>query len=284
MKISGVIPVHNEAEYLRYSLPSLKTLGLDEYVFVIDRCTDQSEALIRKYHPPNTTIAYKNNQSWTTTRAGESFQAGYDVAKHEVVFAIGADLIMTPESVRIAKQHLADKGVGIVCYGCTHYPIHSILQRIHSEYLNFRLNYFINKIPQGNKPRTTGIYAYKKSITRLMDQPQDYIDLHKRIRQHGYNTVYIHDAGILHLRPTITKDKLEWAGQVRAMRNENIEKVFCQAMLNLEFRMFKAYLHARQRPLNWRNIRLIFYTLRKYEYAIAIGIQRVLRHDPQKKR
>jgi len=46
MTVSVVLPVHNEAEMLKITLPSIQQLHLDEVVIVFDRCTDNSEKIV----------------------------------------------------------------------------------------------------------------------------------------------------------------------------------------------------------------------------------------------
>ena len=46
---SVVIPVHNEAKMLTYTLPSIYGLRPKEVVFVLDRCTDSTEKIIRDF-------------------------------------------------------------------------------------------------------------------------------------------------------------------------------------------------------------------------------------------
>ncbi len=98
MKISGVMAAHNEAEYLRYSLPPLRRIPFDELIFVLDRCTDDSEEIIGRLAPRNSKIMFKEKQHWVSTRAGETLQTGFDKTSNDLVFALGADLIMTPRA------------------------------------------------------------------------------------------------------------------------------------------------------------------------------------------
>jgi len=86
------MPVHNEEKYLPYSLNSLKCIEreLNQLIFVLDNCTDNSEQKIRNVFP-NAKLYIKNRHTWRFYVA-ESFQYGFDKAKGDVVWAIGADL------------------------------------------------------------------------------------------------------------------------------------------------------------------------------------------------
>jgi len=42
LKFSVVVPIHNEAKYLPYSLPAIYRLEPDEVILIFDRCTDES--------------------------------------------------------------------------------------------------------------------------------------------------------------------------------------------------------------------------------------------------
>ena len=83
--ISVVIPIHNESRYLPYSLRSLKVIedDVDELVFVIDNCSDNSEDLIRNVFP-GALISHLHEHK-RKFLASETFQQGFDLASSDVV-------------------------------------------------------------------------------------------------------------------------------------------------------------------------------------------------------
>lgn len=233
MKISGVIPVHNEEEYLRYSLPPLKIIPFDEVVFVLDRCTDNSEQIIRNLGPRNSRIVKKWKQRWTYSFA-ETFQTGFDEARNDLVIALGADLIFTPEAFAITKEVMRDPKVGCTFFGFARRPIRGIRRRIHEEYINFMKHFMLDSFSPYRTEFATGVYCFRKSLAKLRDVPVEYIDLHNQIRAKGYEAVYVANAGIIHLRTGLSKEKQIWHGRVRAKLHEPLMKVALHSMINVK--------------------------------------------------
>ena len=217
MKISGVMAVHNEALYLRYSLPALKKIPLDEIIFILDRCTDNSEGIIRKTAFPDSEIVFKKEQHWKNP-IGEAFQLGFDKARNDLVFALGADIVFTPQALAITDDLMQDSKVGSVFFSFTQRPIRGARRRIHEEYINFLKRFLLDRISPYRGEFTSGVYCFRKSLAKLRDVPAEYDDLHRQIRAQGYETLYAPDAGIIHLRAGLTREKQIWHGQVRADR------------------------------------------------------------------
>lgn len=233
MRISGVMPVHNEAEYLRYSLPALRQIPFDELVFVLDQCTDDSEKVIRKMAPSHSKIVFKAEQHWMY-RAGEAFQRGFDEARSDLVFALGADLIIPPKAFALTTDIMQDPKVGSVFFGFTLRSIRGIRLRIHEEYINFLKRYLLDRISPYKMEFTTGVYCFRKSLAKLRDIPAEYDDLHDQIRAKGYTVVYVPDAGIIHLRTGLSKAKQIWHGRIRARLHEPFMKVALHSITNLK--------------------------------------------------
>jgi glycosyltransferase involved in cell wall biosynthesis len=92
------MPIHNEAEYLPYSLVSLKQIEdqIFEFIFVLDRCTDNSEALVRQYFP-DARIVKKEICKWKNSLA-ENFQIGFEMSKGDIICTHDAD-VTTPRNL-----------------------------------------------------------------------------------------------------------------------------------------------------------------------------------------
>ncbi len=245
MKISGVMPVHNEEEYLRYSLPPLKIIPFDELVFVLDRCTDNSEQIIRNLGPPNSRIVYKRKQRWTYSFA-ETFQTGFDEAENDLVFALGADLIITPEAFAITEKVMRNPKVGGIFFGFIRRPIRGIRRRIHEEYVNFMKHFLLDSFSPYRMEFATGVYCFRRSLAKLQDVPVEYINLHNQIRAKGYEAVYVAHAGIIHLRTGLSKKKQIWHGKVRAKLHEPLMKVALHSVINVKPWTLIAFLRCRE--------------------------------------
>ncbi|UCC33686.1 MAG: glycosyltransferase [Candidatus Bathyarchaeota archaeon] len=246
MQISGVVAVHNEAEYLRYSLPALRHVPFDELIFVLDRCTDDSEEIIAKSDLGNSKIVFKEEQKWAFTRAGETFQMGFDRARNDVVFALGADLILAPRALSAAEDLMQHPKVGSVFFGFTQRPIRGIWRRIHEEYINLLKRHLLDRVSPFKMEFTTGVYCFRRSLARLRDAPAEYDDLHDQIRAKGYKAVYVPDAGIIHLRAGLSREKQIWHGRVRARLREPLIKVALHSIVNLKPWTLITFLRCRE--------------------------------------
>jgi hypothetical protein len=246
MRISGVMAVHDEAEYLRYSLPALRGIPFDELIFVLDRCTDDSEELIRRLAPRNSKVLFKEEQRWVYTRAGETFQMGFDRARNDAVFALGADLILTRRAFDVAEELMGDPGVGSVFFGFTQRSVESVWRSVHEEYINFLKRYLLDRFSPYRMLFTTGVYCFRRSLARLRDVPAEYDDLHGQIRAKGYRVVYVPDVGIIHLRAGLSREKQIWHGRVRAKLNEPLMKVALHSIVNLKPWTLITYLRCKE--------------------------------------
>ncbi len=94
MKISAVIVAHNEEKKLEECLKSLDFA--DEIVVVLDKCTDASEAIAKKF--ANKIIA----GSWNIE--GERRNVALAAASHEWILEIDADERISQELAREIKQ------------------------------------------------------------------------------------------------------------------------------------------------------------------------------------
>jgi glycosyltransferase involved in cell wall biosynthesis len=247
MRISGVMAVHNEAGYLRYSLPALRGIPFNELIFVLDRCTDESEEVVRRLAPEGSEIVFKEEQRWVFTRAGESFQMGFDRARNDVVFALGADLVLTRRVFDVAVDLMGDSGVGSVFFGFAQRPIRGTRQRIHEEYINFLKRYLLDRFSPYRMLFTTGVYCFRRSLARLRDVPAEYDDLHGQIRAKGYRAIYVPDAGIVHLRAGLSREKQIWHGRVRAKLGEPLMKVALHSIVNLKLWTLITFLRCREK-------------------------------------
>ena len=234
MRVSGVMAVHNEAEYLRYSLPALRHIPFNELIFILDRCTDDSEEIIRKSALKNSKVMFKEEQHWVYTRAGETFQIGFDKALNDVVFALGADLILTPQALGIAENYMSDETVGSVFFGFTQRPIRGIRRRIHEEYINLLKRHLLDRVSPYRLEFTTGVYWVRKSLARLRDVPAEYHDLHNHIRAKGYEAVHVLDAGIIHLRAGLSREKQIRQGKVRSKLHEPLIEAALHRIIHLK--------------------------------------------------
>lgn len=142
MKFSVVIPVHNEENVLRITLPSIFNLDAAEFIFVLDRCTDGTKRLVKKYDKVKT-VEVSEKSDWGN-HLNFLYDLGIRQAKAEIVFLSQADVI--PDFQLINKTiHKAEEAM--VSYG--------VLQHIHCSPWNSMVNQVLQYVS-----RVTGIKGF----------------------------------------------------------------------------------------------------------------------------
>jgi len=248
LKISLVCPVHNESQYLPYFLASLKDIEneVDEKIFVLDNCTDDSKKLIDQ-HLPDAKIYELSKHLWKFY-AAESFQHGFNQAKCEIVLAVGADLILDSRIPFIIQQVFADKKVGMVCFRYLNYSLFSTLLRIHGEYNNLYMT-ILQRLRK--ETRHMGVYAFRQQmmleIGSLSDIISEYDEYCRRSKQEGWEVVYIPFTQTLHLRPGVTSEKQFMQGVARYyLPSYTLTKTVFHSFIHVKPHLIVGYLHAKR--------------------------------------
>ncbi len=122
------MPIHNEEDNLRYSLPSIFALEPDEIVVLLDRCTDGSRAFISYavkklgYQGGLRLIEVDSNFPGWSFRVARLFRMGYEEARNDVILTTAADVILDPRIVNYVDPVIFSK-VKLVSFGLRFYPI-----------------------------------------------------------------------------------------------------------------------------------------------------------------
>ena len=102
-KFSVLLPIHNEASWLPYSLPSVFALDPDEILLMLDRCTDDSEKVARQLaskfrvlHKLSCIEFEKETPDWKTRLAYLRYR-GSKLARNDYVLFTSADLVVDPK-------------------------------------------------------------------------------------------------------------------------------------------------------------------------------------------
>jgi len=248
MKISIVMPVHNEQKYLPYSLPSYKHIEneVDEFIFVLDNCTDNSEEIIKQAFP-DAILIHKKEHKWRFY-AAESFQLGFDHANGDIIIACGADLIVDPYIPKITRKIFNDPQVGTVCYRYYNYDLFNFWRRLHGHYENL-----YKSITQKfrRQARHTGFYAFRKEMMRqiggLKDIPSEYDEFCRRAKKNGWKVIYVPNSKTLHLRPGLTPRKQYIQGTARTtLPNYNMFNTLFHAFIHFKPYLLVGFLHAKR--------------------------------------
>jgi len=249
MKISGVMPIHNEEGYLPYSLASLQESLIDELVVVLDRCTDNSKKIIEKfssYVSYSVKIVEVKKRKWFFPTA-EVFKIGFENAEGNVIYSLAADCIYNPEIFKIDWHNIDFASFPYFAYDL----YGNLIDKIHANWINFYkiiLNVIYPKLTK--KPKFSGIYAFKKTVYEVIpryDMMSEDIWFLKEAWKKGFRYKYYPDLINLHLRPSTHQRQTKQAihGISRAKLGYPFWKVLAHSILLWKPNTFKAYLRER---------------------------------------
>lgn len=240
---SIVVPVHNEADFLRFTLPFMNPM-FGEYVFVLDRCSDDSEVLLNSWRVHKQSVhIYKKDKSTWRNKCAEAFQFGFERAKGDVFLALGADIILDSETFKHLSR-FERENLGLIDFYYANWSLKGGFSLIHSNYINA----YVKLMRRWRKELTvTGLYAVKRKVLEeiggLRDVPSEYIDLHNRVRKAGWEITYDSHVLNIHLRPGILVEKQIGQAQVRSELQEyNFLKTMLHGFITVKPRLISAYL------------------------------------------
>jgi len=235
VKVSCVLPIHNEAKYLRYSLPTLLKSPFHEIIIVLDRCVDDSKHIVEAYADDRFTIVLKTRASWKN-RCAEAKHVGCSNADGDLIFFSDADIILDLKAVekalRLFKRHTQ---LEVVVFSYKQYTLDgSIFQRIRDKWVNLATG--ISR-KTNIQPKHTGIYLIKKSLAKITDHPSEYDVVQQK-------TKLIHiETNTLHLRPGYSKQKQIGRGKARMVLPQyNFLKILLSTIIGLQPYMLTSYL------------------------------------------
>jgi len=239
MKISVVIPVHNEEAYLPYSIPSLLKSPIDELVVVLDRCTDKSEEILKQTSfPYEVKFIKKTSQQWHCPTA-EVFELGFQHTTGDLLYTMAADMIVDPKQFNPRLFGDAD----IIAFFYYNYDLHHY--KIKQWYLNFLKKYAnIARIWKGKLAWQSGHMAFTREVwetLHLIDTPSEYDSLQKRALQHGFRYKFVKDVKNLHLRVGLSKSRQKLQGMSRAARNVHPLLVIGHSFLQMKPYVWTSY-------------------------------------------
>jgi len=209
-KLVCVLAVHNEENYLPYSLMPIKELN-SQTVVVLDRCVDSSEKLVRR-HIENAELVFKEDSHWKNPCA-EAKSLGCNVAKKlgaDLILVTDADVLLDVKAVQKARTLLQSSDYQIIALPYRAYSLYgSFMSRILNEIQN--LFAFVGRRLQIH-PGRFGVYVGKANAICLEDFASEYDVLQQNVR-----TTWIHSKG-LHLRPRLDIQSQIKHGVARAKR------------------------------------------------------------------
>ena len=249
MKISAVMPIHNEGKYLPYSLKNMLIAPLDELIFILDRCTDNSEQIIKKFSKItsySTVILEKKDQKWRCPTA-ENYEIGFELAKMDVIFSLAGDCIYDPTIFN--SKHFSDADLVSFMYWNLNLfsPLH-----IHEWYENFLKTHFnLTHLWEGELGYRSGIFGIKRPVWRQLhfkDVPSEYDDLMRRVIKKNYTYKFMKEVKNYHLRAGLIQGRQELQGVSRAQNIDRypLWKVITHSLLHFKPYVLTSYLRERK--------------------------------------
>ena len=245
-KFSVVMPIHNEAELLPLSLPSVYKLTPSEVILIFDNCSDESEEIaeriIKKYDPLRRITLCINNVPKKIDhkfRLSYLMRLGMESSDCDVVLVTAADTILDPKIGKLMNQ-------------ITRFPFMSF------ERIDFPVNWrtaikrCLGFLPLWKDDRLSGNYAVDLKIrdecedpekVRTIEQGEDTL-MQQCIRE-KYPTKFFHSKSI-HLRPKEDSARHYRRGVYYwKTAKRGLVKTVLSAVISCRFNLIKGYVHAR---------------------------------------
>lgn len=243
--ISVVLPVHNEEEYLPFSLNALVKAPIDELIIILDRCTDRSEHIINRVKfPYKVQIIKKTDQKWRCATA-EVFEIGFSHTKGDFLYTMAADFVLDYRNQFDLRYF---EKADILSFFYYAYDLHQFKYR--QWYLNF-LNRYINiaKIWQGQLAWRSGHMAFKRELwekLHLQDVPSEYDNFLERAIKAGFQYKFVRNVKNYHLRVGLRKDRQLLQGMSRAQRGVHPLMVLGHCFIHFKPYVWVGYWHERR--------------------------------------
>jgi glycosyltransferase involved in cell wall biosynthesis len=244
-KVTVVMPVHNEEEFLRSSLRSIWRLKPSELILIFDRCTDKSLAVAKEFVSRHeledkTTFVEVTEQNEWKSRFSFLRCLGIDMAANDIVLKTGADVILDACIVNhVSRIHQFP----FISFNYLEIPLNfqNLMQRLFSH------------LPAPFKSdKLAGIYLVNRKVMyecadreelKQLDAGEDTF-LHYSIKRH-YPTDYVITKTV-HLRPRRSSGRHYMKGRIYwSSGHRGFVKMALVAVLTARFSTIKGYIHER---------------------------------------
>lgn len=243
------MPIKNEEKYLPYSLASLKQAPLDELVVSIETpCTDNSEEIISRFHPPYPIKVFHERCGTWRNRIAEAVEQTFRRASGDVVYSLFADVIYDPNIFRLHPFKTYD----MVSFRYFNRDLNTNPIRIYYEHL---LSKVYEKIDFHESVWRGAVFGTKRKVWQklhfkdIVSQYGEHLqfkDYRDRLQQNGYKHLHDKTTNNIDLRSTtFTKETQLKEGALRASKGYPPWKIFLHALIHLKPHIPTGYFNAR---------------------------------------
>ena len=236
MKFTIIAPMYNEEKFIPSWINNTLKLGADEVIVGLDRCTDNSEKLLRPYGFK--IVKYDDTPNGYMMRAAGIRRDLYSRSSNDVIVNTSADLLL---DINI-KEHVKQIGkYGLISFGYVDYPytIQTFLRNIISECTPLHGFAGLLSLSKDAWEKTEDLEDLK-TIRRAEDT-----HLHMAIRKH-YSTNHILTSS-WHLRPNEEKIDHYNRGQAKCtLQEQPTWKAFAHSVFMLRPALLTGYMHAKR--------------------------------------
>ncbi|MCW4016839.1 MAG: glycosyltransferase family 2 protein [Candidatus Bathyarchaeota archaeon] len=259
---SVVMPIHNESELLKLSLPSVYRLDPAETILLFDNCTDESYNVAVNI-AKKTKFFEKTIFKEVSGEEGAQFsfrptflrRMGYSMAKCNKILKTDADLVLDPKIKKYIPL-LGRNNVGIITFEYLDYPIS----------YRHMIKRFLEKIkaplPQNESWLGGNILFFledwKMAFSKRQEDENKKVDLtnikrgedtlfHKLLISEQHRKSVIVLTNTLHLRPVESPKRHYVRGQISwNVAKRSFPLILAQAIIFNRFNMIKGYLDAKK--------------------------------------
>jgi glycosyltransferase involved in cell wall biosynthesis len=247
MSFTVVLPIHNEASMLPYTLRSIFDIQADEIIFGVDRCTDESEDLIldaakHLHHQHKGSLILrrfteKDGDGWGF-RPAYLRRELYRMSSNDVIINTSADLRLDP-NISSYLNLISNNNYGLLSFHYYEVP--------------WNIQCFERALITRFMPGFTGLLAFSKQAWLETEDIEELKkvklgeDTHLQLAiKNRYHVKHIHSKS-LHLRPNEEKSDHYLRGTIQWDRLHNPAwKTFLHSAVMLRPAVIAGWRHARR--------------------------------------
>jgi glycosyltransferase involved in cell wall biosynthesis len=263
MKVSVVMPIHNEEDLLPYSLRALLSAPAHEFIFVLDRCTDNSKNVVSRFAASvgRCKILEKREASWLNA-AAEAYDFGAQYASGDWIYFIDADTVVDR---RVFDPKYWQQGNAFrfryYNYDIRGIPIRSAYEKVllriterlgistghFATVVSFKGDYWRKTRHELQSPWRLAKEVPLENIEGLRKNPTLALRgiILQEQRRYERDFVRVRDTNCLHLRPKNSTDQQELQGIARYVLGYPLWKVLLHSIMYFEIRTLIAFVHAK---------------------------------------